>query len=119
MKISNIMVFPTRNNKSTIKANGFMTLENCIKIKFLLCESKNGLFVTYPSEKYEKDGETKYSKYVDITDKEAIAKINQAALAAYYEKVGDTNQGHSQEPQSQVISKPASSSSVRKNTIPF
>lgn len=44
-------------------------------------------FISFPSVPYEKDGETKYSNTVYITDDDLRKEIEQAVLKAYADEV--------------------------------
>jgi len=115
MEITDIKLFHTKPG-SKIKANGFLTFDKALKVKFMLMEGTNGLFVTYPAEKYTaKDGTEKWSKFVEVFDKELTASVNQSVMAAFQGNV--ENQGVSQEPESQVV-KPAPVV-TKKNLPPF
>jgi DNA-binding cell septation regulator SpoVG len=43
--------------------------------EFRLISGSNGMFIGSPSRSYEKDGETKYSDYIRITDKNKSALV--------------------------------------------
>ena len=84
--ISDIRIWPTKNN-SSVKANGSMVVAGAFVVKFALMEGKEGLFVSLPSEKYVKDGETKYTDKVWILKNEVRADVNKLVIAAYNNKI--------------------------------
>lgn len=82
MAISEVRVFLNQNG-GKIKANGDFVVDNLVRVKFNVCEGPDGLFIGLPSEKYEKDGETKWSRKVDWVTKDVGASATQELLAAY------------------------------------
>lgn len=50
-------------------------------------ESKNGIFVSMPQNKYTKDGEQKYSDVCHPISSEARAELNSVVLKAYEEQL--------------------------------
>lgn len=59
----------------------------------LIRKGDGGMFISEPSDSYQKDGETKFSKHVVITDEQIRARIETAAKEIWHSK-----QGHSPEP---------------------
>jgi DNA-binding cell septation regulator SpoVG len=102
-EVTDVKCFPVKNHK-TVKANGFLVLDNEFSVKFTLLEGSKGLFVSFPSDKYEKDGKTQYSRHFDTygTDKDkrfaAQKKLNDAVIAAYRKYTGGMSQPSSPEP---------------------
>lgn len=84
--ISDIRIWPTKNN-SSVKANGSMVVAGAFVVKFALMSSEKGLFVSLPSEKYIKDGETKYTDKVWILKTDVREDVNKLVVAAYNKKI--------------------------------
>jgi DNA-binding cell septation regulator SpoVG len=82
MAITDVRVFMNKNG-GKIKANGDFVVDNLVRVKFNVCEGPEGLFIGLPSERYEKDGETKWSKKVDWVNKDVGASATQELLAVY------------------------------------
>jgi DNA-binding cell septation regulator SpoVG len=99
----------------TVKANGYLTIDGKWKVKFLLLEGKKGLFVSFPSDKFERkqeDGTTKtdYARHFEPVTKEAIAELNQAVITAFVKKTG-MQQPSAPEPEVQQF--------ANDNLVPF
>lgn len=76
-----------KNKESKVKAFVSLTLEladtdltiNGCKV----IDSKDGLWVTFPTTSYEKDGETKYSNIVYVHDDDAYEDMRAFILEEY------------------------------------
>ena len=104
MKISDILVWPTKNQNGAVKANGYLTIEDVVKLKFVLLDSKNGPFVAFHTDKYEKDGETKYASHVQFTSKELQTEVNKVVLAEFNKRLNGNS---------------AATSAPSNTTVPF
>lgn len=90
--IKDVVLFPVKNHK-TIKANGYFTIDDKWKAKFMLMLGPKGLFVTFPADTYDKkqeDGSMKkmYAKHFEPISKEANAEVQQEVLKVWQEKNG-------------------------------
>jgi DNA-binding cell septation regulator SpoVG len=100
-QITDVKIFPVKGHK-TVKANGYLTLDEEFKVKFSLLEGKNGLFVTFPADKYtDKEGKDAYSRHFEPTgknQKDVQKRLNDTVIAAYRKFTGGLTQPSSPEP---------------------
>lgn len=83
MNISKISIYPI-NSESKVKANGSISFDDLLVIKFTIIDTANGLMVMYPSHKYQdKDGTDKWSNDVYIIDKDTRDDIANEILSEY------------------------------------
>lgn len=87
--ISDIRIWPTQNN-SSVKANGSFVVAEAFVVKFALMSGKEGPFVSLPSEKYIKDGETKYSDKVWILKTDVRTELNKMVVEVYNKKMASS-----------------------------
>ncbi len=103
-EVTSVKLFLVKNHK-TVKANGFLVLDGEFSVKFSLMQGSNGLFVSFPADKYEKDGETKYSRHFEPTGEKDVRyaaqkKLNDAVITVFKRQTGA--QQPSSEPENQV-----------------
>lgn len=109
MNIGDIKIWPTKGN-SSVKANGIVTLNDVMNVKFTIFNGSKGTFVGFPGKYGEKvDPNTgKKPWYPDVSfpkNDEAEQfknKLNQAIVNAYNKATGnDMNQGTAAGPTNQ------------------
>ncbi len=113
VNISDIRVFPNKNTKISIKANGDFVVGDTFRISFKVIQGKSGNFISFPQEKYEKDGETKYKNLVNFADpenKDLQNQVQKKLLDAYNKAVNGE--------ESQVTPEAPAKKSAAKN-LPF
>lgn len=84
--LSDIKIWPSKG-QSNFKANGEVTFHEAIRIQFKVVQGKNGLFVSFPQEKYDKEGETKYKNQVTFVNPEVQTDVQSRLIAAYNKQV--------------------------------
>lgn len=110
--LSDIKIWPVKT-ASKFKANGVVTFHETVKVQFKVVEGAKGLFVSFPQEKYEKDGKTEYKNQVDFVSLEVKNDVSSKLIAAYNKQV---NGGAGEE--SQIPIEQPKTSKASKN-IPF
>lgn len=91
--LSDIQIWPLKNDHPTIKANGSLVIDKVFKLKFVLRKGPTGLFVGFPGKFGDKvDENGKKTWYADVTciDKEVVKQVNETVIAAYNKKTGNT-----------------------------
>lgn len=84
VKIDRMVDYEGTNVKAIASAN----IANAFAIHGLMvCDSQKGLFVSMPTSKYEKNGQTQYSDVFHAITKEARDALNGAVLEAYEQRV--------------------------------
>lgn len=110
MDFTNIRLFKVKG--TTLKANGYVTINNVIEVKITIIEGKNGVFVSMPSEKFtNKEGRTSYARLVKFVGENAESLQNQLA-AAVLEEFNKTEESPVQAPVKEA-------SKASKTNIPF
>lgn len=109
MKIGDIKVWPTKGN-SVIKANGLVTLDDVLNVKFTIMNGSKGMFVGFPGKYGDKvdDKTGKKPWYPDVSfpkNDEADTfrqQLTAAIVNAYTTATGsDLNQGQASGPTNQ------------------
>lgn len=96
MNITNVLVWPTTNN-TKIAANGMVTFDEAVQVKFVLLKGKDTLFVGFPGkygDKLNKEtGEKEKTWFADVNvkSKQLKEQINTAVVKAYQEKTGGSS----------------------------
>lgn len=76
---------------SSLKAVASVNIGSAFAVHGIrIMDSQKGLFVSMPSTKYEKDGQTKYSDICHPISAESRTELNNAVLAAYEQKLEET-----------------------------
>lgn len=89
---SEIKVYPLDTKGGNLLANGTFVVSEAVKVRFMYMDSKKGPFVSLPSDKVVRDGETKYYPQVNFITKDANEELNKLVSAAYEKyKNGSTN----------------------------
>lgn len=84
VKIDRMVDYEGTNVKAIASAN----IANAFAIHGIkVCDSQKGLFVSMPTSKYEKNGQTQYSDIFHAITKEARDALNGAVLDAYEQRV--------------------------------
>ena len=92
MEISRINVYPVEGSK-TIKANGNVSFNDEIVVKFTIIDSKNGLFVKFPSHSYiDADGKTQYVDDFYFLDVDIKDDVCDAILKVYADEAEQPKQ---------------------------
>jgi stage V sporulation protein G len=82
IQVTDIQVWPTRNGESRVKAMVAVTLNGALKLSGLrLIEGKNGLFLSYPSEK--KPGTDQYFAFIHPVDRTLGDAIQEQVLESF------------------------------------
>ncbi len=82
IQVTDVQVWPTRNSESRVKAMVAVTLNGALKLSGLrLIEGKNGLFLSYPSEK--KAGTDQYFAFVHPIDRSLADAIQGQVLESF------------------------------------
>ncbi len=111
--LSDIKIWPTKGT-SKIKANGEVTISEVIKVSFKVIEGSKGLFVSFPQEMYQKDGENKYKNLVDFVSPETKNDVSSKLIAAYNKRASGADAG-SETP----IEQPKANNKPKNSNIPF
>ena len=82
MQISNIEVTPIAN-KGPFKGYGRIVLDGAVQINFTIMSGNPGLFVSFPSRKYSKNGAVNWQREVVILDKELYSSIQTEVIDRY------------------------------------
>ena len=53
---SDIRIFPLKNSTGNLKANGKVVIAKTVEVSFKIMNGKNGIFISLPAQKVEKDG---------------------------------------------------------------
>lgn len=70
----------------SLKGEASVIIEDAIELKKIkIVEGSNGLFISMPSQPYEKDGKTEYAPYFNPINVEARNEIQQVIIDAYNE----------------------------------
>ena len=106
MNITDVKVWPNKNNHKTIKANAQFVVDGGIKIKCTIFEGQKGPFIGLPGrygDKPGEDGKKPWYSDVDCISKEAREELNAAVINKYNEVTGSqpSNQGEASGPTSQ------------------
>ena len=117
--VSEVRVWPIKNPKFSIRANGVFTYNGAFQLKFSLIKgSKGDLFVSFPG-KYGDKVDPKTNKkifYPDIKclDDDVRTQLSAAAIAEYNKATGNDsmNQGDADGPTNQT-------NMPNKRNIPF
>ena len=107
MRVTDVKIFEVKGAKS-IRANVTVCLEGCLWLKAKLMESRNGLFLSFPSESYD-DKTTGEKKYKDLV------VMGKDLKDAIYHEVMNQYKGEDSSPEERGYKK------VEKNdsTFPF
>ena len=92
-KLTEIKIWPVKNNQY-IKANASFVYDETIRIKCIIRNGNDGLWVTYPaakSDNKDENGKDIWYPYVNVTDKTKREEISKELLAAYAESAGGTS----------------------------
>lgn len=101
MQIGQIRIWPN-NNHPKIAANGLVTLDEVMNVKFTLFKSSNDLFVGFPGKYGEKvnpdTGKKPWYSDVQITDESFRTELTAAILEAYHSKISNDNLNQGEAP---------------------
>ena len=113
MKITNVAVFPAKN-AGKVKANGTLTVEDSVELKFIVLDGPKGAFLTWQGgKKYQKkDGTDGWDSPIFIKDKDLNDTITKTVLA----KLTSVSSGTGTSARS---SAPAYDASMSSDDIPF
>lgn len=111
MKITSVTVFPAKNAVK-VKANGAVTIDDALELKFIVLDGDKGPYVLWQGgKKYQKkDGTDGWDSPIFIKDKAFNDTINQTVLA----KLTSVSGGSSSR-----AAAPAYDASMSSDDIPF
>ena len=90
--ITDVRVYPLSKPAGTLLANASITIAGAFAIKVKIVSTKKGTMISMPSQKYEKDGETKYSDLAFPITKEAREEMMSKVLAEYDKQAKGENE---------------------------
>ncbi len=113
MNVSKVTIYPLQNPK-VVQANGVVTLNDLLDLKFAIMKGQKGCFVSWKgTERYtKKDGSTGYASPIYIKD-EAKDKEVKAAIINKFNGLGGAPSA-AQEPTA-----PVADSTFTSDDIPF
>lgn len=116
--ISEVRVWPIKNQNLNLKANGMFTYDEAFQLKFTIVKGPKGLFVSFPGKFGDKVDQKTGKKpfYADIKciSDDVRTQLSAAALSEYNKATGNDgiNQGEAAGPTNQT-------DTPSKKKIPF
>lgn len=84
LRVKKVTCFKNKKENSSCKANGMVTLEDILDISYLLMENKDKkLWVSWPKETYQKDGQNVHVLKVIFHDENYKQYIEQEIMREY------------------------------------
>jgi DNA-binding cell septation regulator SpoVG len=85
--ITEVRVYPLSKPAGTLLANASITVAGAFAIKVKVVETSKGKMVSVPSQRYEKDGEAKYSDLAFPITQAAREEMIEKVIAEYEKQV--------------------------------
>lgn len=85
MKITKVTCFPVTSSTSKAKANGTVTIEGAIDLKYVLMQGPKDLFVSWAGGKAytKKDGTKAWDSPIYVTDEATSKSINEQIISKF------------------------------------
>lgn len=80
-------IIPVRKQDSKVKAFCSVRIGEIMINDIRLMESKNGMFIAFPSKTIQFRGQTSYVPYCEIVDKKLLKEVHHIVYTAYTEKI--------------------------------
>lgn len=102
MKVTKVTCFPISAASGKAKANGTVTLEDAIELKYVLMQGPKDLFVSWAGGKSytKKDGGKGWDSPIYVKDESTNKTITEQIMSKYKSVSGGAKSSYNQEPSS-------------------